>query len=492
MIPPPHENTWHNCEHNTTFKPPEVPETLEDAFRLTLDKVEPITLRFNTGQKRPRAGGNREITVYTDGSCFNNGDYNARAGSGIHFPHGETQDVMLRLPKTVSQTNQSGELVAIIEAIRHVEENTPLCIKTDSKTTIDILTKDLEKNENSGWTGRANANLFKVATAELRARQAYTAFEWIKGHAGEAGNERADKLAEIGANQARENWLNLVEKVGLNPRGVKLQALTRSLAYEAIREQKTYLLANRPSTDHSLELAKKAVEDISGNQPTDDKIWRHTRDKALLPKQRQFLWRTIHNAYKVGRWWTFVQNQEEKAVCNCSMLGPATDDMEHILTKCESPGQNEVWNLAGRLWEMKGGTWPHVSIGLIMGAGQVNFAAQTEEGPRSDSYMSRLFRIIISESAYLIWLLRTERVIGRKNEKQTSQREIHNRWIAAINARIILDCRMTNRLRYRSKAIPPHIVKGTWTGVLKNEGDLPAGWEKGLKPGVLVGIEPLR
>jgi hypothetical protein len=90
-----------------------------------------------------------------------------------------------------------------------------------------------------------------------------------------------------------------------------------------------------------------------------------------------------------------VQNQEERAVCNCSMLGPATDDMEHILTKCDSPGQNEVWNLARRLWEMKGGTWPHVSIGLIMGAGQVNFAAQTEEGPRPDSYMSRLFRIII-------------------------------------------------------------------------------------------------
>jgi hypothetical protein len=52
--------------------------------------------------------------------------------------------------------------------------------------------------------------------------------------------------------------------------------------------------------------------------------------------------------------------------------------MEHILTKCEFPGQSQVWDLARRLWERKGGTWPYVSIGLIMVAGQVTFMRQTD------------------------------------------------------------------------------------------------------------------
>jgi hypothetical protein len=161
--------------------------------------------------------------------------------------------------------------------------------------------------------------------------------------------------------------------------------------------------------------------------PTEGKIWKHTRDKALLPKHRQFIWKSLHNAFKVGRWWSHAPSQEDKAECHCG-IWTQEESMQHILTECAYPGQREIWELAKQLWEKKGERWPHISRGLILGAGQVRFEAEntTEE-----------------ESAYLIWLLRVERVIQRGNNRVSTTQEIRKRWIAAVNARLTLDREMT-------------------------------------------------
>jgi hypothetical protein len=173
-------------------------------------------------------------------------------------------------------------------------------------------------------------------------------------------------------------------------------------------------------------------------------------------------------------------------------MWPQEETMQHILTECTYPGQREVWALAKQLWEKKKGRWPHISLGLILGAGQVRFMeedADENEPARPNAGTQRLFRILVSESAYLIWLLRVERVIKRDNNRLSTTQEIRNRWTAAINARLTLDRKMTNRAKYQGRAITPHVVKMTWKGVLKNEDDLPQGWEKGEKTGVLVSIE---
>jgi hypothetical protein len=85
------------------------------------------------------------------------------------------------------------------------------------------------------------------------------------------------------------------------------------------------------------------------------------------------------------------------------------------------------------VWEKKGGRWPHVSIGMMfkLGAGQVRFELDqtVEDGPQHDAGAQRLFRIFISESVYLIWLLwtRNERVIQRGNARMPTDCEIQNR-----------------------------------------------------------------
>jgi ribonuclease HI len=428
-IPQQDRPTHQSQDSGTVFRPPEESTGLENAFRVLFKEDRPqVLLKLNTGQTRLRAGGRDEIEVYTDGSCFRNGDYDARAGSGIHFPQGQSEDKTIRLPDSVGQSNQSGELVAVLEALRQIKRSTPVCIKSDSKTTIDMLTKDLEKNEDSGWIGKANDHLFKLTTVELRLRNAPTNFKWVKGHSGEEGNEKADELADEGANKPKGDWLNLTEQRGVNPRGAKLQTLTRSLAYKAIRKRKASRLGERNSTERNLLLARNAVEDFSGNNPTEEKIWTHTRDKTLLPKHRQFMWKTLHDAFKVGKWWSHVPNKEDKAECYCETWSQE-ESMEHILTRCTHPGRREIWELARQLWEKKGGRWPHVSLGMILGAGQVRFESERteEDGPRPEAGIQRLFKILISESAYLIWLLRNERVIQRGNAGMPTNQEIRSR-----------------------------------------------------------------
>ena len=83
-----------------------------------------------------------------------------------------------------------------------------------------------------------------------------------------------------------------------------------------------------------------------------------------------------------------------------------------------------------------------------------------------DKGTTHLFRIVVSESAHLIWKLRNERVIQGKDA--ASEREIQNKWCKAINNRLNLDCILTN-MRYGKKAIKKSLVKHTWRKVLKDE-----------------------
>lgn len=87
------------------------------------------------------------------------------------------------------------------------------------------------------------------------------------------------------------------------------------------------------------------------------------------------------------------------------------------------------------------------------------------------------------DSAYLIWVLRCERVIGNDGSA-TPNAEVQNRWCKMINDLLRMDCCMTNK-RYESKALPKGLILQTWRGVLKDEGNLPKDWTN--TNGVLVG-----
>ncbi|KAF7325075.1 hypothetical protein MKEN_00550200 [Mycena kentingensis (nom. inval.)] len=103
----------------------------------------------------------------------------------------------------------------------------------------------------------------------------------------------------------------------------------------------------------------------------------------------------------------------------------------------------------------------------------------------NDKGAERLLRILLSESAFLAWKLRCERVIQSKGE--ASNAEIRNRWLKAINSRLEMDCALTNTTKYGKKALRKGLIKATWKGTLENEISLPDDWMS-RETGVLVGV----
>ncbi|KAJ3821017.1 hypothetical protein F5880DRAFT_1460236, partial [Lentinula raphanica] len=69
-----------------------------------------------------------------------------------------------------------------------------------------------------------------------------------------------------------------------------------------------------------------------------------------------------------------------------------------------------------------------------------------------------LWRILVSETAYLIWKLRCERVIGAKDIEVT---QMKRKWQWTFDYRIRTDCMLTSK-KFDTKQIPWKIVQSTW------------------------------
>ena len=177
------------------FDPNITTNNIRDSFRVfTTDKENDHLPSHREAQQAQL----KEIVVYTDGSCTNNGQEDAQAGSGIWYGENDPRNTAIRVPGKV-QSNQTGELYAILHVAKMTPKEAPIMIKSDSQYVIKGLTKNLTPWEDKGWIGTSNSELFKVTAAWLRSRNSTTSFKWVKGHDGEIGNEEADKLAAEGA-----------------------------------------------------------------------------------------------------------------------------------------------------------------------------------------------------------------------------------------------------------------------------------------------------
>ena len=97
-------------------------------------------------------------------------------------------------------TNQIGELCAVLEALRAHPGSEPLVIETDSQYAINCSTTWVHGWKKNGWKNSQkkpvkNADLIRAIDAEISKRPGPVKFVWVKGHAGNAGNEKVDELA---------------------------------------------------------------------------------------------------------------------------------------------------------------------------------------------------------------------------------------------------------------------------------------------------------
>ena len=195
----------------------------------------------------------------------------------------------------------------------------------------------------------------------------------------------------------------------------------------------------------------------------------------------------MHRAYMVGSIWRHIPGYEQRqycAICN------AEDSMDHIQTECNALSRRKVWELARKTWPHAPELWPNIDLGIILGIGTLSIPErranwnQPERIPHPTTKRKatlRLLQIIISEAAHLVWVLRCERVIQKKN---LDDQGIRMRWLRAINERLTTDRITTNKVKRDHNFTK--LTKLTWKKLLEQNGTLPFNWFQ--KREVLVGI----
>jgi ribonuclease HI len=135
----------------------------------------------------------KAVTVYTDGACRGNP---GPGGWGALLRYGDHEKMLYGA--CAQTTNNRMELTAVIEALQALKEPCRVDLYTDSRYVHDGISQWLAAWKQRGWrtAGRKpvkNEDLWRALDA---ARQRHEVrWHWLRGHAGQAGNERADALA---------------------------------------------------------------------------------------------------------------------------------------------------------------------------------------------------------------------------------------------------------------------------------------------------------
>jgi ribonuclease HI len=188
--------------------------------------------------------------------------------------------------------------VAVRETVEQVPKNVELDIISDSKYTIDGLTKNLKKSEDQGYSTTANKAVTRLTAAKLRTRKAKTIIKWVEGHSRDPGSEAADKLADKGEKKEASDIISNRARRNLAVHGAKLAVMPQSLAYRIIRQIKMekdgYQDAlDRNGTRRNMELAKGAAEDNNNKIPSTKRIRRSTQHKDISRNIRAFMWMNL-------------------------------------------------------------------------------------------------------------------------------------------------------------------------------------------------------
>ncbi|KAJ7754195.1 hypothetical protein DFH07DRAFT_743908 [Mycena maculata] len=322
------------------------------------------------------------------------------------------------------QSQYAAECYAALEAIRTTRSETVLTITSTQSYVRDSMNKKLMGWEHEGWVGIPHREVLRCLAAELKTRKARTIFKIVAP--GSHDRELCRQAAQLAKNAARsrtdEQW---ILKLPLNSAlpGLSLQDNCQRVFYRSIREIKTNVQAlfPRSSTTKMLGTIKKDMADRFDKHVDDPGIWKSLTSKDFLPCTAQFLWKGIHNAHRIGNYWTHIPECEDHAMCSdCGV----TEDLEHILLKCGSPGRDTVWKAAETLWHEKEDNWPELSLGIILGCRLAEFRDENGKLKRGSQ---RLYQILISEPAYLNWKLQNDRVISRDGTP-ASEEEIMNKW----------------------------------------------------------------
>ncbi len=134
------------------------------------------------------------VSIYTDGACSGNPGI---GGWGAVILLDNNEQINLK-GGSLQTTNNQMELRAAIEGLKYITKSTTLNLYTDSKYVKDGIESWIQKWKINGWKTSSkqevkNKDLWIELNKQIVRHK--IDWNWIKGHAGNKYNEKADSLA---------------------------------------------------------------------------------------------------------------------------------------------------------------------------------------------------------------------------------------------------------------------------------------------------------
>lgn len=195
-----------------------------DEFRARIDQLKAEL------QAPPEVG---DFVAYTDGACFGNPAGPGGWGAAVSSAGEESSwDLWGHLSST---SNNRAEALGVLAALEWVPPGSRLTVRSDSQLTVRIF--------EGQYKVKANPDIWEVIRSTRSQKRLAVSAEWLRGHAGDVGNELADRLSKLGALNgdvagleallempARPAQVDPPELVGIEPRGEWEKDFVRSVS----------------------------------------------------------------------------------------------------------------------------------------------------------------------------------------------------------------------------------------------------------------------
>ena len=144
-----------------------------------------------------------QVVIYTDGACKGNP---GPGGWGVLMRSADGSEKELSGGE-LGTTNNRMEMMAVIQALGALKRPCEVTLHLDSQYVLKGITEWLPGWKAKGWKTAAkqpvkNVDLWQQLDLLVATAGHKIDWRWVKGHAGDPGNERADGLANVGVEKA--------------------------------------------------------------------------------------------------------------------------------------------------------------------------------------------------------------------------------------------------------------------------------------------------
>ncbi len=308
------------------------------------------------------------VTIYTDGGADPNPGPGGWGAVLVHPPSGRVQELAGGEPRT---TNNRMELTAAIRALEALRQPCRVEMHTDSQYLRRGITEWLPGWIARGWRRKdgelQNEDLWRrLADAAARHDVRWT---WVKGHAGDPRNERADQLATAAIREQRaagsagaagaqaaaappEHEVFL--RVSMTPRGGGWAALLRAAGGEE-KVLSGGLPPGAAATSNALDLAAAAAAlealpaGVSVAVHTVSDYLRHGASR-WLPNWRQRGWKTQEGGQVANRplWERLAAALAARRVTWPDVKGQEVEELDRLAPIAKAAANGKELQAAGK------------------------------------------------------------------------------------------------------------------------------------------------